>query len=172
MRTTPRKNFRGFFRHAQSLVDRLVREEFPELGYVWACPFVLHKAKDLARAHWYEEALDDASVYRAIMLNAHTTWGKTFYLEVDDAELLNILRHELLHGEMKRRGQPSGDEDLPFIMECLRRRIIVNDSSVGAFEAIHGRGSFDLFRALLPPPVVETVSLAEGAGVWLKEIAR
>ena len=171
MRPTPRKNFRGFSRHAQALVDRLVREEFPELGYVWACPFVFHKAKDGARAHWHEEALDDDLVYRAIMLNTNTTWGRTFYLEVDDAELLSILRHELLHGEMKRRGQPFFDDDAPFIMECLRRRIIVNDSSIDAFEAIYGHRSFGIFRWLLPP-AVEAIPLAEGAGVWLREQGR
>jgi hypothetical protein len=95
--------------------------------------------------------------------------GRKYCLGATDAELTAIIRHELIHGDLKRQGIPWRDDDLSFIMECLRRKTIVNDSSIAAFEHVHGRGSLEVFRAFLPPPTVEAVCLADGGGVWLKQ---
>ncbi len=169
MRATPRKNFRGFWPHVQALTDQLVRDQFPDLGSVYVNLSVLHAVRESALAHWYQCKLDKERDYRSIMLDTDTPGGREFFLTADDDDLRNLLTHELLHGELRRKGLPSGDNDAPFIMECLRRRIIVNDSSVDAFEAAYGRGSFETFRAFLPAPKTETISLAGETGVWVHE---
>lgn len=151
MRVTPRKNLRGLFIHLQSLVDRQIREEFPELAPVRVGFYATGREKTLGvRAYW-QQFFHNNKVHRYVKLTAHGEKGRRFYLEADDDALVSILRHELLHGDMRRRGQPHGDSDLPFIMECLYRRIIVGDKSVKAFEKIYGTGSFLAFRAFLGP---------------------
>jgi hypothetical protein len=167
MNRTPRKNLRGFMSHVQCLVDRQIREEFPDLGPVWVCPGVLPGLKQKALAHWFEHKYT-GTVSRMIMLNTDDAEGRRFYLEAADNELRDIIRHELLHGEMQRRGQPSKDDDVPFILECLRRRLPVNPDSIGRLEDVHGHGSFDFFQTFLPPAEVESIFLA-GGGVWLRE---
>jgi hypothetical protein len=165
-----RKNLRGFHRHVQALVDRQIREEFPELGFVCVSPGVLGDARDAVVAHWYEVKIDGRPL-RYIMLNTYAARGRGELLGANDEELKDLVRHELLHGELKRRDMAYGDNDLPFIMECLRRHISVNESSIQAFEAVHGRGSFELFRYLLPPAETELIALADGGGVWVREKA-
>jgi len=165
----PRKNLRGFACHIRALVNRLVREEFPELAPVQVC---LYGPKD-ALAQWNEWVLLDGRVLRCVSLcAAGSRETRPFYLNADDEELRVILRHELIHGEMKRRGQPWGDRDFPFILECLRRRTIVNPDSVRALESIYGRGSFETFQTFLPPAETVTILLPESAGVWLRKTGR
>jgi hypothetical protein len=48
----------------------------------------------------------------------------------------------------------------------------LNDSSILAFETVHGRGSLDLFRKFLPPAETEPILLPENAGVWLRKTGR
>ena len=110
LKPPPRKNLRGFACHVWGLVNRLVREEFPELAPVevglYGPSFM---AKD-ALAQWNEWVLPDGRVLRCISLcAAGARETRPFYLNADDEELRVVLRHELIHGEMKRRGQPWGD---------------------------------------------------------------
>jgi hypothetical protein len=164
-----RKNMCGFHSHLQGLVNCLVREEFPALGRVQISSYVSPEAKNDAAAHWYECESYDGGIYRCIMFNLEADWSRLDYLRADDEDLRSIIRHELVHGEMRRQGLPSGDCDSAFILECLKRKIRVNDDSIPAFENVHGRGSFALFQQFLPPAEVETIPLAEGGGVWVRE---
>ncbi len=164
-----RKNFQGFKQHVQGIVNRLVKEEFPELGFVYVMTYVLKPAEKDALAHWYQVEDGDKKIYRNIALNIDADWARPFYINATDEELRDILRHELIHGEMRRQGKPSGDNDETFIMECLKRGVLVNDESIYVFEKIHGRGSFGMFAKFLPSPKVEEMLLADGGGIWVKE---
>ena len=171
LKPPPRKNLRGFLRHMRALVDRLVREEFPELEQVSVIFGNLSTGEGVL-AHWHEEKDAENFVFRHIFLNIYDAKGRQFYLTADDGKIRDLLRHELLHGEMTRRGQPSGDDDLPFIMECLRLRTHVNDASIPFVEAAYGRGTFYAFQATLPPPETEPILLPENAGVLLRKTGR
>lgn len=162
-----RKNLRGFQSHLQGIINRLCREEFPGLGPVYACSGVVPELEDIANAHWYECDSPTGQHMRMIMFNVYHMRQK--FLECNEFGLENLCRHELLHGELKRLGRPWGDNDPAFILECLRRRVSVNLESIAPFEAIYGRGSFAMFQALLPPPDLEAIELADDGGVWLRE---
>lgn len=161
-----RKNLRGLWSHLQALVDRLVRDEFPALAPVQIETHVMGPVHDTALAHWFQCEFEPGRTMRQINFNMED--ARALFLEADDEELKDLIRHELLHGELRRQGLPWHDDDIPFIMECLRRRLSVNDASIRAFEAQYGRGSFDVFRLTLPEPEREEVPLAAGAGCWLK----
>lgn len=161
----PRKNLRGITQHIQGLVNQRVHDEFPCLSPVWVLPTVLHKEEGLL-GHWYE-VRDGDKILRYICLNL--SGCRHFYLAANDAILVDLVRHELLHGELRRLERPHGDSDPGFILECLRRRIQVNDVSVGDLERAYGRGSFDVFKNFLPAPEYEPVVLAGSAGAWLRE---
>lgn len=155
-----RKNLRGFLAHAQRLADSTAHAEFPDLKAVWVSPSLLEEG---TLAFWYQEA-------NMIFLNVHCASLRKLWLDMNDEKLTEILRHELLHGELHRLEKPSGDNDPEFILECLRRKVPVNLPSIAALEEKYGKGSFAMFRDFLPPPDVEVIPLAEGSGgVLLKE---
>jgi len=170
--TTPRKNFSGLASHLRRLVNEVQQKEFPDLGHVEVCLYAGKSAghKDLC-AHWVEIDLPGEETYRVIRFNAMGDGAnREFFLTADDEELIDVITHELLHGEMHRRGLPHLDSDVPFILECLRRGVHVNDESVPAFEAAYGRGTFDTFRAFLPAPKTEEIVLANSAGLLIREV--
>lgn len=142
--TKPRKNLRGFFPHARALVNRLVHEEFSELGRISVMPLA-HEPTGGAVACWIEHPVGDGKLDGFIGL--HTYHERPFYLYVGDEELQGILRHELLHAEMRRTGRPAGDSDIPFILECCRRQIPINEDAAEDFDDIFGCGCFQLYRA-------------------------
>jgi len=144
-----RKNLRGFLPHFQALVNRIIKEEFPELSAVDVRMYVIRTHRESALAHWLQVE-EDNRIFRFIMLNTRPEENRAFLRSADDAELENLIRHELLHGELQRQGRPFGDNDIPFVMECLRRRIAVDDISIDAFEEAYGSGSYALFERFLP----------------------
>ena len=160
-----RKNLRGLPQHLQAMVDRIAKTEFRALhDELESIPILTGCPSDLPPsflATWHGDYVE-----------FHTLGAREWYLRASDEKLAQIIRHELLHGELALRGEPSGDDDLPFIMECLRRKLPLNDSSTQAFETQYGKGSFNLFRLTLPPPEYEEVVLAGAFGCWLKEKPR
>jgi len=179
LKPPPRKNLRGFACHVWGLINRLVREEFPELAPVevglYGPSFM---AKD-ALAQWNEWVLPDGRVLRCISLcAAGSRETHPFYLLADDEELRVILRHELIHGEMKRRGQPWGDRRYSVDQFDPQNPPHARPSSPGCI-AVPGEVAFDpgsgcaapvgSGRSNPPPPETEPILLPENAGVWLRK---
>jgi len=53
-------------------------------------------------------------------LDKRDTW-----LRVEDEHLMNLLRHEFLHAELREQGRPYGDFDIEFIKEAVERDIFL-----------------------------------------------
>ncbi|MEN6560959.1 MAG: hypothetical protein ABFD52_09310 [Acidobacteriota bacterium] len=123
MDNTRRKNLRGLPQRLKAIVDRIAKAEFEEMGptpiITGAPPGITTPDSDYL-AFWRIEG--------AIEFN--TLGGREWFLQASDEQLEQIVRHELLHGLLWQRGEPNGDTDLPFIIECAKRNILVNESSI------------------------------------------
>jgi hypothetical protein len=80
-----------------------------------------------------------------IEINTGVEWARKQCLQGNDDLLRHIVRHEMIHAELKRLGEAAGDKDINFIKECIFRRVRVENEGFILFEKIHGRKSFDLF---------------------------
>jgi hypothetical protein len=153
-----RKNLRGFPSHLQKLVDVLVREEFAELAPVSIEPFVRTELKGESVAHW-SELIINGTGRRDRIICFNLEGKRQAFLSADDETLRRVIRHELIHGEMGRRGLPNGDNDLPFIVECLRRGVGVNSESFRVLEKADADGTLaEYLRAMDPEALKDFLS--------------
>jgi len=123
-----RKNLRGFTNHVQAIAEKLMADEFPILAKkiscgegafiykCWADFFPYGKDNGLARAVQYFREGDETIWHIHLNLDK-----RDFWLEIEDKNLIDLLRHEFLHAELKEQGKPHRDFDIEFIEEAIRK---------------------------------------------------
>lgn len=109
--------------HLQALVDQRVRLEFPELGHVDAVP--VGNLFGLRSVAWWDT--QRLSGGPAILFNLFGDGKLREFQAAPDGSLIDLIRHELLHGDRQRRGLPFGEHDAGFLAEAFYRGIPAGD---------------------------------------------
>jgi len=125
-----RKDFRGFNGHVRKLLFDLIKTEFKELGKPWVefhdglHPWQTHRV-DLSTTWYREEGLASVAPFGKIqgeqLYRIHINGNNKDWLEMDDEEIKDVLRHELYHITMDKR-----DIDISFIKKCWDEGLSLN----------------------------------------------